>query len=346
MSTPTPVTQRDVAQACGVHPSTICLALNNSPSIPAETRRRIQERALALGYQPNAAARNLALLRTERKGGGSLPIAWINQEVRRDHWRTDAEARASFEGARRQAETMGYHLEELWTREPGMTAARLAQIVKTRGIEGVLFPVHRSFDFSLMGQTWDAFATVGLHDQRLGEWMDVVAADYHQHTALALRELRRAGMSRPGLVLTSQFDAASGGAAHGCFLRHQSAVAEEDRVPVCFVPEERAARAAAIEEWLRDYRPDAVLCREAGPESVGALKRDETLWVRLDAPGHGFAAGVEAGAGELAAAAVECVAGKMRRFERGLRGAGRLLLHKGAWRERRPLAFEASAVVA
>ena len=138
MSASTPVTQRDVAEACGLHPSTVCLALKNSPSIPPATRQRIQAVAAGLGYQPNVAARNLALLRTERKGGGSLPLAWINQEPRRDHWRTDAEARVYFDGARRRAEETGYHLEEVWTQEPGMTPARIVQILQARGVEVVV----------------------------------------------------------------------------------------------------------------------------------------------------------------------------------------------------------------
>jgi LacI family transcriptional regulator len=131
-----PITQRDVAEACGFHPSTVCLALKNSPSIPAETRRQIQGVAEKLGYQPNVAARNLALLRSDRKSGGSLPIAWINQEVRRDHWRTDVEARVYFEAARARAGETGYHLEEIWTHEPGMTPPRIVQILRARGIEG------------------------------------------------------------------------------------------------------------------------------------------------------------------------------------------------------------------
>src|SRR3954469_2784440 len=116
-----PVTQRDVALACGVHPSTICLALRNSPSIPEETRQRIRQAAEKLGYQPNAAARNLAFMRSDRKGPGSLPLAWLNQEPRRNHWHADPSARVYFEAARRRAEELGYHLEEIWMREPGMS---------------------------------------------------------------------------------------------------------------------------------------------------------------------------------------------------------------------------------
>src|SRR4051794_17892039 len=128
MPASTPITQRDVAQACGLHPSTVCLALKNSPSIPLQTRRKIQALATELGYQPNAAARNLALLRSDRKAASSLPIAWINQEGKSDHWRVEPDARMYFESARRRAADAGYHLEEIWTREPGMNADRVVHI--------------------------------------------------------------------------------------------------------------------------------------------------------------------------------------------------------------------------
>ena len=41
----------------------------------------------------------------------------------------------------------------------------------------MIFPIHRSFDFSLLNQTWNEFAMVGFNDHRLGEWIDVVAPD-------------------------------------------------------------------------------------------------------------------------------------------------------------------------
>jgi LacI family transcriptional regulator len=53
---------KDVAQAAGVSDATVSLALSGSPRISAKTRKLIEETALRLGYQPNAAAR---ALRTE-----------------------------------------------------------------------------------------------------------------------------------------------------------------------------------------------------------------------------------------------------------------------------------------
>lgn len=345
MSATTPVTQRDVAQACGLHPSTVCLALKNSPSIPVATRRRIQAVAEELGYQPNVAARNLALLRTERKAVGSLPIAWINQEVRRDHWRVDAEAREYLDGARRAAEDAGYHLEEIWTREPGMNAARIVQIVRARGIEGVIFPAHCSFDFSLLNSGWGEFATVGVNDYRLDEWLDVVCPDYFRNTEVALRRLRHLGFQRPGLVLSTQFDAASGGRIHSCFLRHQAELAGEDRIPVCFLGG-TAADENLLRDWWREHRPDAVLGRGAGVAELAREFGPDAACVQLMGASEEFDGGIEPSAAEIARVAVECLVEKMRRFERGGRDSTRLHLIRGAWQDGRLAAREMETVVA
>lgn len=342
MSALIPVTQRDVAQACGVHPSTICLALKNSPSIPVETRRRIQAVAEELGYHPNVAARNLALLRTERKPGGSLPIAWLNQEDRREHWRQEPEARACFDGAKRQAEALGFHLEEIWARQPGMTVGRLIQIIRARGIEGVLFPVHRRFDFALLSPAWGEFALVGLNDLRLGEWVEVFAPDYYHNADLALRELDRAGFRRVGLVTTARFDAATNGLAHSCFLRRQHERGPARRVAACVAPDEPARQADAIGAWLRQEQPDVVVASEPDLAEVGNLVGDAVPWVSLAPLGGG--AGVEPRGSEVAAGAVEALVGKMRRFETGLRPNCRLHFLKGGWHGAVPAGEPASVV--
>ena len=346
MSLATPITQRDVARACGVHPSTICLALKNSPSIPLPTRRRVQAAAEELGYRPNVAARNLALLRGERQGGGSLPIAWINQEPQRNHWRVDAGARVYFEQARRRADELGYHLEEIWTREPGMTATRLMQIVGARGIEGVIFPVHRSFEFSLLAPGWNDFALVGLNDHRLTEWVDVVCPDHYRNAEMVFRQVRRMGCGRVGLAISTQLDAASNGLIHGSYLRYQAEIASAERLPTCFLPDEPSAKAEAFEEWLHIYQPDVVVSAEG---ELVARARDggwNALWVGLSAGSLPFDGGGAAGAAEVAGAAIDCLVEKMRRFERGVRESTRVHLLKSAWIEPSVAHLEIETVVA
>lgn len=55
-----PSTIRDVALKAGVSPSTVSKAMNGSGAVSEETQQRIRQAARALGYQPNARARNFA----------------------------------------------------------------------------------------------------------------------------------------------------------------------------------------------------------------------------------------------------------------------------------------------
>lgn len=62
------VTIRDVAAAAGVSYQTVSRVLNDRPDVADETRQRIKHVMYTLGYQPNAAARSLALKRTRTLG--------------------------------------------------------------------------------------------------------------------------------------------------------------------------------------------------------------------------------------------------------------------------------------
>lgn len=62
------ITLKEVAQRAGVSEATASLALNNKPTVNADTRRKVQEVAAALGYVPNSLARGLARSRTHSIG--------------------------------------------------------------------------------------------------------------------------------------------------------------------------------------------------------------------------------------------------------------------------------------
>jgi len=47
------VTMRQVATRAGVHSTTVSLALRNHPSLPVETRERLQALAKEMGYRPD-----------------------------------------------------------------------------------------------------------------------------------------------------------------------------------------------------------------------------------------------------------------------------------------------------
>lgn len=62
------VTIKDIARLAGVSYSTVSKALNDSPLVKPETKRRIIELAEQLGYEPNTAAQSLVSRRTMTVG--------------------------------------------------------------------------------------------------------------------------------------------------------------------------------------------------------------------------------------------------------------------------------------
>lgn len=62
------VTIKDIARLAGVSYSTVSKALNDSPLVKPDTKRRIAELAEQLGYQPNFAAKSLVSRRSKTVG--------------------------------------------------------------------------------------------------------------------------------------------------------------------------------------------------------------------------------------------------------------------------------------
>ncbi len=309
MTPTTPVTQRDVAQACGLHHSTVCLALKNSPALTAATRRRIQKVAQRLGYQPNASAYNLAALRKDRAPHASLPLAWINQERSPRFWREHPVAKLSFTAARQAAGELGYHLDEFWLHEPGLSVVRLTQILRSRGIQGVVFPIYRSSELDLGQTAWAPFSCVALNDHRLSRWVEVVSPDYYHQAELALRAVGEGRPVRAGLVLDAAFDALTNGLVRSSYLRWQDEFELSDRIPPCLLSPPGFAAARQLAAWVQVHRPAVVLAGDA--ESASALAANPHIAVRA------MTSGLEAAAEAVASAAVEIVGRKIQRFETG-----------------------------
>jgi hypothetical protein len=208
----------------------------------------------------------------------------------------------------------------------------------------VIFPAHRSFDFALLQQGWSDFAMVGLNDQRLNEWIDVVSADYHRNIDTALRRLRRLEFQRPGLVLSSHLDSMTQGLAHSAYLRHQSELSGADRLPVCFV-DDVDAPSTALPEWLAENRPDVVIGDGGKLLRVMCAERG-IAFVRVNGGSDESDGSIDPARAEIASVAVDCVVEKMRRYERGLRESTRLHLIKGSWEERALVRREIETIVA
>lgn len=249
-------TQKDIATVAGVHTSTVCLALKNHPTIPEATRRKIQEIAAGLGYHPDPMLSALAAYRTTlRPAAFHGQLAWLSISNAHYNWRKVSVYSTYMQGAAKQAQRHGYNLEDYNLGEAGMSPARLAGIMRARGVRGILVcpmpSAHMVLDFP-----WEGFSAVAIGHTLEKPALNLVAANYHQSMRLIFHNLVRLGYQRIGLALPGDLHVRVGEHYLAAYLVEQRAVPVARRLePHLDMPPSKVAFA----RWLKRTRPDVLI---------------------------------------------------------------------------------------
>lgn len=342
-------TIRDVAAEAGVHAATVSRALRNHPSIPEETRRKVQAAAEKLGYRPDPMLASLMAYRQATQPTHyNATLAWVTNHPDREGWKNQLVARDYFRGAERRASALGYKIETFWLREPGMSAARATTILATRGIQGLLvapqpdFQGHAELD-------WAQFSAVALGFSLVTPALHIIANHQFRSMLQAIHEVRALGYRRLGLVLADFNDERTNHNWTGAFLGSQLTWPEAERVPCLRLP---ALEFDAFRAWFEAHRPDAILT----PNFDVVLGWLEQLRLKVPAdiglcavPGYDggrFYAGVQENSELIGAAAVEFLVGMLHRSERGVPPVPHRLLIESSWMPGRTLRAAVPVTVA
>lgn len=129
------VTMSDIAAKLELHPSTVSLALRDSPRIAEATRARVQAVAAAMGYRVNPYVS--ALMSPRRRGDSpsiSPVIALVTAGKTPDESKYGYIVRQFISGCETAAQDLGFRTEHFWIGEAALTAERLNRILCNRGI--------------------------------------------------------------------------------------------------------------------------------------------------------------------------------------------------------------------
>lgn len=314
---PRRVTLADVARAAGVHTTTVSLALRNHPRLPVTTRERLQTLAKQMRYTPDPWVRALVAYR-----GGLRPrrhpalIAYVTNWNTRLGWRHVTAHPEFYAGAETRACELGYQLEHFWLREPGLTSARLGRILEARGVTGVIIGSHvRERDVALR-LDWSQFSAVKIDYFPHEDPLPVVANHHFQIMQLAMRQARARGYRRVGLVMDDGWDITVDRLWSASFLWSQQEFDSENRIPPCLLPETDPA------DWLERHRPEVVISKGEFVLPVlaklGRRVPEDVAFVDLFLEdGSGRTAGVRQNHAAVGALAVDMLASRMQRHERG-----------------------------
>lgn len=318
-----PVTPRmqDVADFVGLHRTAVSLALRGHPSIPETTRARVRAAAEQLGYRPHPFVSALmSYKRALRTGPRHVTLAYVTSSTPPGAWKRDRTIPAQFAGAKKRARLLGYQLEEFSLFANGMTPARADQVLRSRGIVGlVIAPLRHGGD--TLPLSWEHFAAVGVAFTLQRPFIPRVGNDHGQSARRAVQECRRRGCRRIGLALQRNIvERVEEQWLAGYLTEH--AFPERRAHPPPLIAERLDA--TTFTPWLRAERPDAVI---TGGESDSVLEwvrrsgrrvPEEVAVVALDLHvSDGSIAGIDQCSEEIGATVVDTLVGRLYRNERG-----------------------------
>lgn len=325
-----PVSMRDIAAECGVSKSTVSLALKQHPSIPPATVARVKAAAARLNYRPNAMVTSLMTHLRHRKAANSKPvIAYLTAFPTEPGWKHRPTFERYFVGVAARADQLGYRVERFWLNAPGMTQQRLAHILQTRGISGVILPPAPTgfrFDFD-----WSqfCFARIGFS---IASPKGHTVANHQTHTMIELLDrLVGIGHRQIGMIVTKDDDVRVENSWTAGYYIFQRREPSRHLVP----PFHEPLSAPAFLKWYRRHRPEAIVTtrteilrwlKEAGisvPEAVGVA--------HLDAHPRLGLAGVDQQSEEVGAAALDLVAEQLQNNEKGIPRHAKTVLIDGRW---------------
>lgn len=249
---------KDVAERAGVHPSTVSLTLSNSPRVVQATREKVLAAVKELGYRPNPYIS--ALMRNRRQGrppAAAATLALLTTFPTPDGCVKEFPLlKSAFAAAKQQAESRGFHLEEIWAPLDKMKPDRVSRILQARNISGiVLAPFPRAVDRYALD--WDRFAVVAwgmsLSDARIHH----VRSNHFGSLTLAMEECHRLGYRRIGLAMMAEANRRMGGHGEAAYLWKQRELGLVDP-PAPYLPNELSQ--CEFMEWFKRERPDVVMC--------------------------------------------------------------------------------------
>ena len=322
-----------IAASAGCSTSTVSRALRESHLLPAETIRRVQRVAAKVGYRSNPLVSEM--MRRMRGIGRPSPggtLAYLVFGPTPMAWREHLTYVGFFEGAQARAGELGYRLEPFWADEPGLSLRRLTQILRARGIGGIVvgptpgLPVSPRLD-------WQHFAATKIGVPFPDLPIPCAVSNHYRGTTQVIERLTSLGYRRLGLVLQEHQNVKTSGLWLAPLVMHHRRAAADDRVEPLIL---RSWKEEDFAEWVRTQRPDVVIglrfelvswLNRMGlrvPQDVGFFHLD-----RCTEPGN--FAGLDQRPREIGAAAVDLLAQLLLADERNLPAHLKELLVEGVW---------------
>ncbi|MCH6255121.1 LacI family transcriptional regulator [Puniceicoccaceae bacterium K14] len=327
------VTLKDIAVKAKLSVASVSMALRDNPRLPASTVDRVKLLAEELGYVPDPALSALAAHRSRvRVFRDFSVVALVSNWSTKDAWASLPSAQQFIEGARARARELGYSLQHHWAKADGVSAARFSDILRARGIRGVLL-APSEFPETKLELDWESFSVVTM--ERNAQFHHLVP-NHYEDLLLCWKKVRSFGYERVGLAVrkdlairwSNQWEAAY---AYACANAKKNLVS----IPTLELSEDNPVK--QLREWIRAYRPQVVIGRcdnfiEAANAEGLEVPRDigyVSLNLIDDVP---EASGIDQHRGIMGAVAIDVLNSLLQRNQSGFQPASIGTQIDGTWR--------------
>jgi LacI family transcriptional regulator len=252
------VTIKDVARSAGVHFTTVSLALRHHPSIPTTTRERIEGIAKTIGYAPNPVFGALTHFRVHGRVRATPPrVAYLVNHQIEDL----PHEKAFWNGAKEQAEMLGYDLELISVSQGHHDSKSLARYLKGQNITGIIIAGFEP-GLSEFKLDWNDYAIVKINSRHMEPAAAGVSNDQRQDVRIAFREMLARGYRRIGLAVGRTDEESTHYRHTAGYLIERVAVPTKDHIPELLFPHQTTSEQVSelIGQWVRKHKVDAVLC--------------------------------------------------------------------------------------
>lgn len=248
---------RKIALKLDLSPSTVSLALRSSPKISAKTREKVLLEAERIGYRPNAKLNELMShlrLNGTRPSEACFGVISFYETLR--PWEQSKHLASIYKSMHKRAEALGYRLESLGLSAPGMSASRFRTVLDTRGIQGLLCFGSPEFEQDFPEELDHyAIVTMGLS---IKTPLHRVTSHYFNDLYQTLERLFAMGYRRPGLLLGEYEESRSAHVYPSAYLGWcEHKLGDSALMPVLRC---ESLTTETVLPWIRNYRPDVIVC--------------------------------------------------------------------------------------
>jgi DNA-binding LacI/PurR family transcriptional regulator len=330
-----PPSIRTLAKLAGVSKATISLALRDHPRIRSSERARIQLIAAQAGYRPNALVANLlAQLRVSKTSGYRSTLGLVCVTKNRVLLEVVPTFREWIVGCKARAAELGYGVDQFWFHEPGLSPARMIQILEARNIRGLILVgvLERGALPLKFDPVLERSVAVVLGARPGRSNLPFVSNDQFSTATRAVEELLALGYRRPALCLNQGLDETVENRFGAGFWAAQKKLPATQRVPV-FHYELKAEKRFRI--WIKRYRPDAIITAHAAIEpwlrAIGLTAPADVGLLHLDRSDEENWAGMNQNNAQIGSAAIDMLIGQLHRNELGAPRLHQSILIGSTW---------------